>query len=128
MSSHSAISACNVPNAPHTTGTTHCPTLPHATYLHLQVTVFCQLLSLFLGDVTISRTADINNKTTVCLFISETDVRTIGTDLPNSRNGCIPHHSDVVCFHKPIWMMLVPSALHWNPKMTTNIPVDKEVT
>ena len=73
--------------------------------------------------------ADINKKANVCLLIytclliCETDVRTIGTDLPRSRDGCIPH-SDVVRLHKPIRMMSVPSALHWNPKMSTNVPVD----
>ncbi len=76
------------------------------------------------GDVAISTTADINKKTNVCLLIFETDVRMIGTDLPRSRNGCIPHHSDVIRLHKPIRMMPVPSALHWNPKMATNIPVN----
>ena len=53
-----------------------------------------------------------------------TDVRTIGTALPSSREGCIRHHSNVIHLHKPIRMMPVPSALHWNPKMTTNVSVD----
>ena len=75
------------------------------------------------GDVVI-RTADINKKTSICLVISETDVRRIGTDLPSSRDGSIPHHSDVIRLRKPTRMMPVPSALHWNPKMMTNIPVD----
>ena len=44
--------------------------------------------------------------------------------VPSSRDGCIPHHSDVVRLHKTIRMMPVPSALHWNPKMTTNVTVD----
>ena len=101
-----------------------CPTLPHVAYLLPQVTVLCQLLSLFSGDVAISRTADINMKTTICPLISETDVRTIGTDLPSSRDDCIPHHSAVIRLHKPIRMMPVPSALHWDPKLTTNVPVD----
>ena len=101
-----------------------CPTLPHAAYLDPQVTVFRQLLSLFPGNVVINRTADINKKTSVCLPISETDVRTIGTDLPSSKDGCISHHRDVARLHKPIRMMPVPFALHWNPKMTTNVPVD----
>ena len=91
-----------------------------------QVTVFWQLLSLFPGDIAISRTADINKKTSVCLPISETDVRTIGTDLPTSRDGGIPHHRYVVHLHKPIRIMPVPSALHWNPKLTTNVPVDND--
>ena len=124
MSSHHAIPACIVPNAPNTTGTTcvrHCHMRLTSTP---QVTVFRQLLSLFPGNVAISRTADINKETSVCLLISETDVRTIGTDLPSNRNGSILHHSDVVRLHKPIMMMPVPSALHWNPKMTTNVPMD----
>ena len=84
----------------------------------LQLTVLNQLLSLFPGDVVIGK------KTSVCLLISEADVRTIGTDLFSSGDGCIPHHSDAVRFHKPIRMMLVQSALHWNPKLTTNVQVD----
>ena len=56
--------------------------------------------------------------------ISEIDVRTIGNNLSSSKDECIPHHSNVVRLHKPIMMMPVPSALHWNPKMTTNVPVD----
>ena len=101
-----------------------CLTMPHAAYLHSQVTVLCQLLSMFLANVAISRTADINKKTSVCLLISETDVWTIGFDLPGSGDGGIPHHSNVIRLHKPIRMMLVPSALHWNPKMATNIPMN----
>ena len=65
-----------------------CPTLSHAACLHTQVIVFCQLLSLFPGNVAITRTADINKKTNVCLLNSETDVRTIGIDLAiSSRRG-----------------------------------------
>ena len=59
-----------------------CSTMPHAAYLHSQVVVLRQLLSMFLANVAISRTADINKKTSVCLSISETDVWTIGFDLP----------------------------------------------
>ncbi len=51
-----------------------CPTLSHAAYFHSQVSVFLQFLSLFLGEVC------------VCLLISEIDVRTIGTDIPSSRD------------------------------------------
>ena len=126
MSSHRAIPACTVPKAPKTTGNHQCCTMPHAAYLHLQVAVLRQLLSMFLANVAISRTADINKKTSVCLLISETEVWTIGFDLPCSGDGGIPHHSNVICLHKPIRMMPVPSALHWNPKMTTNIPVNNE--
>ena len=103
-----------------------CPTMPHAVYLHLQVAVLRQLLGMFLTNVTISRTADINKKTSVCLLISETDVWTIGFDLSCSEDGGIPHHSNVIRLHKPIRMMPVPSALHWNPKMATNISVNDE--
>ena len=67
---------------------------------------------MFLANVAISRTADINKKTSVCLPISETDVWTIGFDLPGSGDGGIPHHSNVIRLHKPIRMMPVPSALH----------------
>ena len=101
-----------------------CSTMPHAAYLHSQVAVLCQLLSMFLANVAISRTADINKKTSVCLPISETDVWTIGFDLPGSGEGGIPHHSNVIRLYKPSRMMPVPSALHWNPKMATNIPVN----
>ena len=101
-----------------------CSTMPHAAYLHSQVAVLRQLLSMFLANVAISRTADINKKTSVCLPISETDVWTIGFDLPGSGDGDIPHHSNVIRLHKPIRMMPVPSAFYWNPKMTTNIPVN----
>ena len=101
-----------------------CSTIPHAAYFHSQVAVLRQLLSLFLANVAISRTADVNKKTSICLFISETNVCTIGFDLPGSGDGGIPHHSNVICLHKPIRMMLVPSALHWNPKKATDIPVN----
>ena len=101
-----------------------CSTMPHAAYLHSQVAVLRQLLSMFLANVTISRTADINKKTSVCLPICETDVWMIGFDLPGSGDGGIPHHSNVIRLHNPIRMMPVPSALHWNPKMATNIPVN----
>ena len=101
-----------------------CSTMPHAAYLHSQVAVLCQLLSMFLANVAISRTADINKKTSVCLPISETDVWTISFDLPSSGDSGIPHHSNVIRFQKPIRMMPVPSALHWNPKMATNVPVN----
>ena len=46
-----------------------CSTMPHAAYLHSQVAVLRQLLSMFLANVAISRTADINKKTGVCLPI-----------------------------------------------------------
>ncbi len=76
------------------------------------------------ANVAISRTADINKKTSVCLPISETDVWTIGFDFLGSWDGDIPHHSNVIRLHKPIRMMPVPSALHWNIKITTNISVN----
>ena len=71
---------------------------------------------MFLANVAISRTADINKKTSVSLPISETDVRTIGFDLAGSGDGGISHHSNVIRLHKPIRMMPVPSALHCNPQ------------
>ena len=76
---------------------------------------------MFLANVAISRTADINKKTSLCLSISETDVWTIGFDLLGSGDGGIPHHSNVIRLHKPIRTMPVPSALHCNPKMATKI-------
>ncbi len=88
-----------------------CSTMPHAAYLHSQVAVLRQLLSMFLANVAISRTADINKKISVCLLISETDVWTIGFDLPCSGDGGIPHHSNVIRLHKPIRMMPVPLVL-----------------
>ena len=101
-----------------------CSTMPHAACLHSQVAVLRQLLSMFLANVAISRTADINKKTSVCLLISETDVWTIGFDLLGIGDGGIPHHSNVIRLHKPIRMMPIPSALHCNPKMVTNIRVN----
>ena len=85
--------------------------------------VICVLFSMFLANVAISRTADINKNTSVC-FISETDYWTIGFDPLGSGDGGIPHHSNVICLHKSIRMMQVPSTLHCNPKMATNIPVN----
>ena len=105
-----------------------CSTMPLAACLQSQVTVLRQLLSMFLANVAVSRTADINKKTSVCLLISETDVWTIGFDLPCSGDGGIPHHSNVIRLHNPIRMMLVPSALHWNPNtlMTDETATCKE--
>ena len=66
MSIHHAIPACSVPKAPKTKGTMHLrPTLPHAAYLHPQVAILCQILSMVPTDVPIGRTADVNKKTTV---------------------------------------------------------------
>ena len=125
MSSHCAIPACTEPKAP-THWNRQCSTMPHAAYLHSQVAVLCQLLSMFLANVAISRTADINkeDKTSVCLHISETDIWTIGFDLLGSGDGGIPHHRNVIHLHEPIRMMPEPYSLHWNPKMATNIPVN----
>ena len=88
-----------------------CSTIPHVAYFHSQVAVLRQLLSMFLANFAISRTADINKTTSVCLLISETDVRTIDFDLPCSGDGGIPHHSNVIRLHKPIRMMPVPLVL-----------------
>ena len=128
MSSHRTIPACN--SCVHCAQSSQdhrnhqCSTMPHAAYLHSQVAVLRQLLSKFLANVAISRTADINKKTSVCLPISDTDVWTIGFDLPGSGDDGIPHHSNVIRLHKPIRMMPVASALHWNPKIATNISVN----
>ena len=103
-----------------------CSKMLHAAYLHSQVAVLHQLLSMFFANVAISRTADINKKTSVCFHISETDGWTISFDIAGSGNGGIPHHSNVIRLQKPIRMMPVPSALHWSLKMTTNIPVNDE--
>ena len=63
-----------------------CSTMPHAAYLHSQVAVLRQPLSMFLANViscpaimpTDISCPAINKKTSVCLSISETDVWTIG--------------------------------------------------
>ena len=102
------------------------PTLPHAAYLHPQVAILCQLLSMVPTDVAIGRTADINEKASVSLLVSETDVRSVGFDLPCSGDGRIPHHHDVIRLHKPIRLMTVPPVSHWNLKMLTNVRVDDE--
>ena len=77
---------------------------------------------MFLANVAISRTADINKKTSVCLPISEADVWTIGFDRFGSGVGGISHRNNVIRLHKPIGMIPVRSALHWNPKMVTKSP------
>ena len=99
-------------------------TLPHAAYLHPQVAILGQLLSMLPTNVAIGRTADVNEKAGVSLLVSETDVRSVGFDLPCSGDGRIPHHYDVIRLHKPIRLMPIPPALHWNLKMPTNVPVD----
>ena len=71
-------------------------TLPHAAYLHPQVAILGQLLSMLPTDVAIGRTADVNEKAGVSLLVSETDVRSVGFDLPCSGDGRIPHHYDVI--------------------------------
>ena len=48
----------------------------------------------------------------------------VGFDVPCIGDGHVPHHHDGVCLHKPIRLMPVPPALHWNLKMATNVPVD----
>ena len=99
-------------------------TLPHAAYLHPQVAILGQLLSMLPIDVAIGRTADVNELAGVSLLVSETDVRSVGFGLPCSEDGRIPHHYDVIRLHKPIRLMPIPPALHWNLKMPTNVPVD----
>ena len=120
----STVPACAVPRAPNTTGTTwvrHC---------HMRLTstrrspYLGQLLSMLPTDVAIGRTADVNEQAGVSLLVSETDVRSVGFDLPCSGDGRIPHHYDVIRLHKPIRLMPIPPALHWNLKMLTNVPVD----
>ena len=59
----------------------------------------------------------------VFVFLFLRHVWTIGFDLLGSGDGGIPH-SNVIRLHEPIRMMPVPSALHWNPKMVANIPVN----
>ena len=66
--------------------------LPHAAYLHPQVAILGQLLSMLPTDVAIGRTADVNEKAGVSLLVSEKDVRSVGFDLPCSGDGRIPHH------------------------------------
>ncbi len=120
MSSHRAIPACTVPKAPKTTGTTsvrqcHMRLISTRKSLYFANFSACFLPMLPSAGQLIS---------IVCLPISETDVWTIGFDLPGSGDGGISHHSNVIRLHKSIRMMPVPSALHWNPKMATNIPVN----
>ena len=120
MSSHRAIPACTVSRAPSTTETTCMgSTLPPAAYLHPQVARLGQLRSMLPTDVAIGRTADVNEKAGVSLLVSETDVRSVGFDLPCSGDGRIPHHYDVIRLHKPIRLMPIPPALHWNLKLPT---------
>ena len=68
--------------------------------------------------------ADVNEKAGVSLLVSETEVRSVGFVLPCSGDGRIPHHYNVIRLHKPIRLMPIPPALHWNLKMPTNVPVD----
>ena len=68
-------------------------------YLHPQVAILGQLLSMLPIDVAIGRTADVNEKAGVSLPVSETDVRSVGFDLPCSGDGRIPHHYDVIRRH-----------------------------
>ena len=67
-----------------------------------------QLLSMFPTDVAIGRTADVDEKAGVSLLVSETDVRSVGFDLPCSGDGGIPHHYDVIHLHKPIICVVMP--------------------
>ena len=100
----SDIATCGLPPPSRRT----LPTSPHASHT----------------DVAIVRTADINKKTGVSLFVSETNIWSVGFHLPCSGDGRGPHHHDVARLHKPIRLIPVPPALHWNLKMPTNIPVD----
>ena len=112
MSSHRAIPACTVPRAPNTMGTTwvrHC---------HMRLT------STHRSPYLANFSACFLQKAGVSLLVSETDVRSVGFDLPCSGDGRIPHHYDVIRLHKPIRLMPIPPALHWNLKMPTNVPVD----
>ena len=126
MSSHRAINTC-VHCAQHSQHhwNNQCPTVPCGLPSAASHCVR-QLFSLFPGDVAISRTADINKKTQVfvLLFLKQMSGRLALINLFSSRDGCIPHHSDVVHLHKTIRVMPVPSALHWNSKMITNVQVD----
>ena len=76
--------------------------------------------------VAISRTADVTEKAGISLLVSvsETDVQSVGHDFPCSRERRTPQHHDVVPLHKPITLMPVPLALHWNLKMPKNVLVD----
>ena len=110
MSSHRAVSACAVPKAPKTTGTTN------VQQCHMRL-ISARKPQYFANFSACS----------LPMFPSAgqlISIRRQGFDLPGSGDGCIPHHSNVICLHKPVRMMPVPSALHWNPKMTTNIPVN----
>ena len=124
MFSHRAIPVCTLSKTTKTRRNYLGPTLPHAAYLYPQVTILCQFLSMLPTDDTIGRTADISKKTGVSLPVSQTDVRSVGFDLPCSGDGCIPQNKDVVHLHKPIRLMPVPLALHCNIKMPTIVPVN----
>ena len=122
--SHRAIPACTVPRAPNTTGTTwvrYChmrltstrrspylanfsecflPTLPSAGQLmsmSRQVLAFLSLRQMS-GRLALNFPA-------VGMVVSQID------------------HYDVIRLHKPIRLMPIPPALHWNLKMPTNVPV-----
>ena len=60
----------------------------------------------------------------VLAFLSLRHIRSVGCDLPCSGDGRIPYYHDVVRLHKPIRLMPVPLALHWNLEMPKNVPVD----
>ena len=124
MSSHRAIPMCTVPSAPNTTGTINVQHCDMQLTFTLRSLYFVNFSACFLAMLpSVGQLISIRRQVFV-FVISETDVRTIGNNLPSSKDDCIPHHSNVVRLHKPIMMMPVPSALHWKPKMTTNVPED----
>ena len=77
------MAACTVPITTKTNETTwflHC-------HIRLHVAILWQFLSMLSTDGAIGRTADIIEKTAVSLIVSETDVRSVGFDLPCSEDG-----------------------------------------
>ena len=119
-----AIPACNVLKATKTTRTTwvrHCHMRLIFTRMSPYVANFsaCFLPTLPSAGQLISMRMKV-----LSLLVYEADVRSVGFDLPCSGDDRISHHHDVVRLHKASRSMPVPSALHWNLKMPTNIPVD----
>ena len=97
-----------------------CPNLSQVAYLHLQVAVLVHLVSMFPSNVSISKTAVINKKTSCCLHISKRDVTTTGTDYLSSTDGCMSRHSNAVCLHKTINIMSVQVSIILYQKQNDN--------
>ena len=97
-------------------------TLSHMAYAHPQVAMLCQLLSMLPTNVAVDRS--LISIWQVLAFLSLRHVQLVGFDLRCSGDGRIPYYHDVVRLHKPIRLMPIPPALHWNLKMPTSVSVD----